>query len=73
MSQSTELRPEETQTQQNTPLQTSTDAVTSLSLSFADLVVDGSLSPIQVKLRNTEHRKPFHLCDELLIELQCEV
>jgi len=42
-------------------------------LTFDDLVVDGSLTPVEVKLLPSKMRKSISPNDDLLIELQCEV
>lgn len=41
---------------------------------FSDLVVNGSLSPVRVKVKSTKNRKKVSARTEtLLTELQCEV
>ena len=41
-------------------------------ISFNDLIVDESLSPVKIEI-TSERKKLPSLTDELLIELQCEV
>lgn len=42
-------------------------------LGFAELIVDGSLPPVKIKLKQTKQEKKPASDDELLTELQCEV
>jgi hypothetical protein len=69
MSQVMELSPEKSDVEHNT--QTPKEAATSIT--FDDLVIDGSLIPVEVKVNSTRTEKRFFLTDDLLIELQCEV
>jgi hypothetical protein len=42
-------------------------------MTFDDLVIDGALDPVEIKLSPTRTREQAFPTDELLIELQCEV
>ena len=45
-----------------------------VSLSFEDLVVDGSLTPVSIQMMLADANKPTVTSEEgLLTELQCEV
>ncbi len=42
-------------------------------ISFDELVINGSLSPVKVKITSKKKKKATNLTDNLLNDLQCEV
>lgn len=69
MPQVTELGPGKSDVEQDTktPKDTATPAT------FDDLVVDGSLAPVEVRVSPVRTGRKLSPTDDLLIELQCEV
>lgn len=43
------------------------------SLSFDELVIDRSLSPVKVRIKSARKKQPYISDQQILTELQCEV
>lgn len=71
MSQAAQPNPEKPGIEQDTRSQ-ATQELTKPMI-FDDLVIDGALDPVEIKLSPTRTKEQIFRTDELLIELQCEV
>ena len=71
MPQAAQSNPKKPGIRQDTPSQATQELTKPMT--FDDLVIDGALDPVEIKLIPTRTREQTSRTDELLIELQCEV